>query len=58
MMKTLSRIMIIAGSISLIIGSITSFKINASYADNLELVGTDIGLEVSPSGTSFSILLI
>lgn len=51
MKVSFSRILIFLGVISLVIGSATSFGMNLSYADNLEIIGTDLGLEVVPSGT-------
>jgi LPXTG-motif cell wall-anchored protein len=46
-----SKTMIFLGVFSLVMGTITAFGSNISYADNLEIIGNEIGLEVSPSGT-------
>ncbi|MDY0235903.1 MAG: hypothetical protein RBR71_07720 [Gudongella sp.] len=50
MKRFLSKSMIFLGVFALIMGAMTTFGINPSYADNLEVIGNDIGLEVSPSG--------
>ena len=49
MKKYISKILIYLGIISLLIGTITTFA-SPSYAENLEVIGNEIGLEVSPNG--------
>ena len=52
-MKTiLSKVMILLSVFTLVMGVMTSFGINPSYADNLRVIGNNIGLVVDPSGTS------
>ncbi len=50
MKRLFSKLMIFLGVFALIMGTITTFGINLSYAANLEVIGNDIGLEVQPSG--------
>ena len=51
MKRLLSRSMVFLGVFALIMGAMTSFGINPSYADNLKVIGNNIGLQVDPSGT-------
>ena len=50
MKRLLSKSMIFLGVFALIMGMMTTLGINPSYADNLEVIGNDIGLQVKPSG--------
>ena len=52
MKRLLSRSMVFLGVFALIMGAMTTFGINPSYAENLKIIGNNIGLEVDPSGTS------
>ena len=47
----LPKTIIVIGIISLIMGNIISYGMNISYAEDLELVGRDIGLEITPEST-------
>lgn len=51
MKRNASKIMLFLGIISLVLGTMTSYGMKISYANNLEIIGTDLGLEVKPSGT-------
>lgn len=51
-MKTyFSKIIIFLGIFSLLIGGMTSFGMGRAYAVSLEVIGSDLGLEIVPSGT-------
>ncbi|WP_422485129.1 hypothetical protein [Gudongella sp. DL1XJH-153] len=52
MKRFLSKSMMFLGVFALIMGAMTTFGINPSYAENLKIIGNNIGLEVDPSGTS------
>ncbi|MCR3956300.1 MAG: hypothetical protein NUK57_08360 [Gudongella sp.] len=52
MKRFLSKSMMFLGVFALIMGTMTTFGINPSYAENLKIIGNNIGLEVDPSGTS------
>lgn len=47
----LSKIMIFLGVFSLVMGTLGVFGIDSSYAENLELIGRDVGLVIEPSST-------
>lgn len=47
----LSKSMTFIGVFLLLMGAMTTLGINPSYADNLEVIGNEIGLEVNPSNT-------
>lgn len=46
-----SKVIIFLGVFFLIMGTMTSFGMNKSYAVSLQIIGNDLGLEVIPSGT-------
>lgn len=51
MRRFLSKTFIFIGILSLVLGTFNSFGHNISYAVDLELRGTDLGLEIIPSST-------
>lgn len=51
MKKFFSKSMMFLGALSLILGVFTAFGSNPSYADNLEVIGNELGLEVTPENT-------
>lgn len=51
MKKIFSKTMIFLGIFSLVMGIVTGFETNLTYAQDLELIGKDIGLDISPSET-------
>lgn len=51
MRRFLSKAFIFLGVLSLVLGTINSFGHSISYAEDLELIGTNLGLEVIPSGS-------
>ncbi len=46
----LSKSIILLGVFALIMGTLTTFGIIPSYADNLEVIGNEVGLELKPTG--------
>lgn len=51
MKRFLSKIFIFLGILSLVLGTLNSFGQNITYAQDLELIGTNLGLEIIPSDT-------
>lgn len=51
MRKFLSKTMIFLGILSLVLGVLNTFGNNIIYAEDLELVGRDLGLEITPVNT-------
>lgn len=51
MKRFFSKIMIFLGIFSLVMGTIGTFGMNVSYAEDLELIGKELGLVVEPSST-------
>ncbi len=51
MKKFLSKTLIFIGILSLVLGTLNTFSTNIIYAEDLELVGTNLGLEIIPNDT-------
>lgn len=51
MRRFLSKTFIFIGVLSLVLGTLNSFGRSISYAEDLELIGTDLGLEIIPTST-------
>ena len=52
MRKLLSKTFMFLGVLSLVLGTLNTAGQRISYADDLELIGTNIGLEISPTATN------
>ena len=50
MKRTFSRIMMFLGALSLIMGTMTAFGTDIVYGQDLQLIGKEIGLEITPIG--------
>lgn len=51
MRRFISKVLLYLGIFSLVLGAFGSFGANPGYAEDLELIGKEIGLEVTPSST-------
>lgn len=51
MQKIFTKVIILSGILSLMMGIVTPFDTSPSYASDLEIIGKEIGLEVNPRDT-------
>lgn len=51
MKQNLSKLIIYLGIFALLLGTITTFARTPSHAANLQVIGNELGLEVTPTDT-------